>query len=108
MTGWWSLGSIAVRRHVRAGWPGVYLLADTQGVPRYGGRSDSSVQDRLMSHADAGNYRFFSVEHQRSAEQAYQRECNLYHYYRYQLDNEIHPAVPRGCGDGCPKCSYGH
>jgi predicted GIY-YIG superfamily endonuclease len=108
MSGWWSLGDIAVRRHVREGWPGVYLLADSLDVPRYIGRSDSDVRKRLLQHADAGDYRFFSVEHYRSVEDAFYRECNLYHYYRPQLDNEIHPAIPRNCGNGCPRCSYGH
>lgn len=108
MTGWWSLGDIAVRRHARSGWPGVYMLADTAELPRYVGRSDSDVQNRLLQHASSGAYRFFYVEHDRSPIDAFQRECNLYHYYRSQLDNEIHPAIPRDCGDGCPKCSYGH
>jgi hypothetical protein len=108
MTGWWSLGDIAVRRHARDGWPGVYLLADTTGFPRYVGRSDADVRNRLLQHAGVGKYRFFLVEHFRTIDGAFHRECNLYHHYRYQLDNQIHPAVPRGCGDGCPSCSYGH
>jgi hypothetical protein len=108
MTGWWSLGAVAVTRHARGGWPGVYLLADTQGVPRYVGRSDTDVRRRLLQHVDAGTYRFFLVEHDRSPNEAFWRECNLYHHYRNRLDNEIHPAVPRNCGSGCPRCAYGH
>lgn len=108
MTGYWALGERAVRRHSRSGWPGVYVLADTHGIPRYIGRSDIDVRGRLQQHVDAGNYRFFLVEHYRTPDEAYQREANLYHYYRNQLDNAIHPAVPRGCHDGCPRCSYGH
>jgi hypothetical protein len=108
MTGWWSLGEIAVRRHSREGWPGVYILADTVGFPRYVGRSDTNVRDRLLKHADSGAHRYFLVEHYRSSEAAFFRESNLYHYYRSQIENEIHPAIPRNCGDACPKCSYGH
>ena len=100
MTGWWSLGDIAVQRHAREGWPGVYLLADTQGIPRYVGRSDVNVRNRLLHHCDSGQYRYFLVEHYRSPDDAFYRECNLYHHYRNQLDNEIHPAVPRNCGSG--------
>jgi predicted GIY-YIG superfamily endonuclease len=108
MTGWWSLGDIAVQRHARTGWPGVYMLADSIDVPRYVGRSDVDVQNRLSQHAASGQYRYFLVEHLRSSTAAFHRECNLYHHYRPQLDNSIHPAVPRNCGSGCPRCSYGH
>ena len=108
MTGWWSLGGIAVERHAWKGWAGAYILADTPGVPRYVGRSDRDVQSRLLQHVDAGDYRFFYVEHDRTAVDAFLRECGWYHYYRNQLSNKIHPAIPRGCGSGCPRCSYGH
>lgn len=105
MTGWWSLGERAVVAHAWQGWAGVYRLADTPGYPRYIGRSDEDVQKRLLAHAREGRFRYFLVEHIREPDDAFHRECQLFHYYRYQLRNVIHPNRPRGCGDACPKCS---
>lgn len=108
MSGWWSLGDRAVVSHVRDGWAGVYMLADTPGIPRYVGRSDVNLRSRLRQHAAAEEYRYFYVEHHRSADDAFHRESGLYHHYIHQLDNLVHPGVPRGCRGGCPRCSYGH
>lgn len=105
MSGWFSLGERAVVAHARRRWPGVYRLADTHGIPRYIGRSDEDVQKRLLDHVRTGRYRFFWVEHIGTPDDAFHRECHLFHYYRRQLDNAIHPSRPKGCGDACPKCN---
>lgn len=86
----------------------MYILGNSQGFPRYVGRSDDDVRSRLLAHARAGEYRFFVVEHKRDSTEAFLRECGLYHYFRNQIDNKIHPQRPARCGDNCPRCSYYH
>ncbi len=106
MTGWWSLGERAVISHTWPDWPGVYMLAKSIRIPRYVGRSDDNVRGRLLKWVGSRKYSLFSVEHIRNPVEAFLRECGLYHYYRNQLDNKVHPGRPRGCRDKCPKCSY--
>ncbi len=71
---------------------------------RYIGRSDTSVERRLLQHAREGIYHYFYVDHKKTPLDAFARECNLYHYYRADLDNEVHPARPRGYRGPCPRC----
>lgn len=104
MAGPYRLTTNSVRNHVRSDWAGVYLLRNSRsGPPRYVGRSDSDVRRRLLNQARKSDYRYFTVEHKRSAREAWHREAHLYHYHKSSLDNERHPPPPAGMS--CPKCS---
>lgn len=86
------------------GHPGVYLLRNSRkGPPRYVGRSDTDIERRLLKRAREGEYKYFSVEHKETPLEAWEREANLYHYYKGKLDNEVHPKPPEGYS--CPRCS---
>ena len=85
---------------IHAGEIGVYVFLDKKDSPRYVGRSDSDLADRLQ--AWVGKYDKFWVEYHRSPRNAYYRECELFHQYRPQLDNERHPGVPKGTKWRCP------
>ncbi|MFQ5951451.1 MAG: hypothetical protein ACE5KH_05145 [Candidatus Geothermarchaeales archaeon] len=107
MSGWFPLSERSVRSHTWRGWPGVYRLAHSPyGSPvRYIGRSDTSVRRRLLRHVREGVYDYFYVEHKETPPDAFERECNLFHYYRDELHNETHPGRPRGYRGQCPRCS---
>jgi hypothetical protein len=84
--------------------PGVYLLdKSTTGAfaVNYVGRADDDIAKRLKQHATDGYYKFFQFEYQTSAKAAFDRECELYHYYP-NLDNIIHPARPKNTYYSCP------
>lgn len=103
MSGPHSLTRQTVKREAKAGSIGVYLLRNSRtGPPRYVGRSDTDVQDRLMDYVRDDDYSYFSVEHYNSTRRAWNREANLYHYHKSTLDNKRHPAAPAGMG--CPRC----
>lgn len=96
--------------------PGAYMLTRGRTASawpvQYVGRSDSSLLNRLMSHADDGVYAEFRCSHASSDTEAFQLECQMYHDYggdRGILDNEIHPDRPNGLAallySKCPGCS---
>ena len=81
---------------------GVYVFMGKGGKPKYVGRSDKDLAKRLAAWASTKNYDTFVVEYHSSERNAYLRECELYHFYNGQLDNEIHPRVPDGTNWRCP------
>lgn len=77
----------------------------------YVGRSDSCLNDRLKRHVGekyrGSTYRWFKFAYASSEEEAYNMECECYHYHggKEELDNEEHPKKPEGRTDlKCPVC----
>jgi len=88
---------------------GVYALGNqvtengTALVIRYVGRDDVDVNRRLKDWI--GSYEFFLYGHLPTAIANYEKECWLYHTFggpAGTLDNEIHPAKPKGSFVRCP------
>lgn len=87
---------------------GVYLLAsDARNLISYVGRGN--IKTRLSRHAANFKGDYFYFKRVRSEAEAFRLECELYHRYgkSNHLDNDIHPARPRGRSD-LPFCfEYG-
>lgn len=86
--------------------PGVYILLNIFKLDRRVGRSDKDLKRRLKNWV--GKYWWFKFDYCTSPKNAFERECNLYHYYGSKngaLDNENHPQRPTGTNWKCPKCS---
>jgi hypothetical protein len=84
---------------------GVYLLASNRrDYISYVGRG--SLKTRLRSHASAGRGDHFYFVEVFSDVEGFELECALFHRYgkATHLDNDIHPARPRGRTD-LPRCS---
>jgi hypothetical protein len=84
---------------------GVYLVAtDRRDYISYVGRGN--LKTRLRSHASAGRGDHFYFREVSSAEEGFELECAMFHRYGKvnHLDNEVHPARPRGRSD-LPLCS---
>lgn len=72
-------------------------------VPTYVGRG--KVQDRLYEHID-DEYKqpYFLFWYAENEEEACNKECEMYHEYIDQLENKVHPSLPKG--KKCPYCSH--
>ena len=87
--------------------PGVYVLSEKTAkgefLACYVGRADASLARRLQQHV--GNYSYFYFKECDTENGAFFSECHLFHTYGKAnfLDNEIHPAIPKG--SGLPKCA---
>jgi hypothetical protein len=71
-------------------------------IPKYVGRSDDDVNKRLKDWVD--KYPNFKYEYYSSAKAAYEKECRLYHDWKKQIDNKVHPAKSEGTDWKCPVC----
>ena len=70
-------------------------------VPKYVGRSDNDLKERLMDHVNS-NHKRFKFKYQRTKKQAFIKECENYHDLNDQIENEIHPDSPDGQSLECP------
>ena len=85
--------------------PGVYALGYMHGdefVIAYLGRADEDLAVELTNHA-RGTYPLFKFAYALSAEDAFAKQCELYHE-TVGLENDIHPNPPRGTEAMCPRC----
>ncbi len=75
-------------------------------VVEYVGRSDNDLNNRL--HDWVGDYRQFKASYFDTAQDAFKKECAIYHDFGEdeKLDNEIHPDRPDNTSWECPKCYY--
>ena len=87
--------------------PGVYALGSntpTVFYVDYIGRSDNDLNGQLKQWV-GGNYTHFKYRFFSSAEEAFMKECNLFHDFgETALDNKFHPARPNGSNWRCPRC----
>ena len=70
---------------------------------RYVGRSDDDLNGRLKYWI--GSYSAFKYGHFERVEDAFAKECQMFHDFggdRGKLDNDIHPARPKGVRCDCP------
>ena len=85
--------------------PGVYALGDIDQngafYVRLVGRSDNDVGGRLRDYL--GKYQAFMFSYYRSAREAYEKECELYHAFDPN-DNDFHPDSPANALRICPWC----
>ena len=82
-----------------------YVLghSDKKGFyPKYVGRSDTDCKGRLKKWV--GKYEQFKFKCYDAVKKAFEKECNIYHDWLKQLDNEIHPDRPDGKDWKCPRC----
>lgn len=85
--------------------PGVYALGYTRGdefVIAYLGRADDDLKAELKRY-QRGTYSLFKFAYALSAEDAFAKQCELYHQ-TVGLENDIHPNPPRGSQAMCPHC----
>ena len=86
---------------------GAYVLGrlnkEGEFVTKYVGRADKDVNERLKKRVGKG-YSYFKFAYCSSPKAAFEKECNLYHYWKKQLDNVYHPDRPIGTNWQCPQC----
>lgn len=72
------------------------LNKDSFHVPKYIGRSDRDLKERLKDHI--GNYGYFSYLLIKTPYEAYKSELANYLKFKDQLDNKEKPSKPEGYG----------
>ena len=101
----YSLTTKGVDENVPVKSAGVYALGKTKDKIFYisrTGRSDDDVNGRLKQHV--GNYSEFEFTYASCSKDAFEKECELYHYYSGAPGNIIHPARPANTNAKCPRC----
>lgn len=100
-----QLSNAGIEAVVRGVGPGAYALGEVDGAGtfrvHYVGRSDEDLNDRLKDHV--GNYSTFKYGFFNNAEDAYRKECTMYHDFS-PPGNSVHPARPKGSRLTCPVC----
>ena len=86
--------------------PGVYALDQSHDSGAfhisYVGRSDTDVNASLQERV--GKYKRFKFEYYPSAQEAYEKECTLYHDFNPPA-RIAHPSRPMGTKWKCPRCN---
>lgn len=79
-----------------------YVNAEGAFVVKYAGRSDNDLNKRLKDWV--GDYASFKYGHFKTVEAAFECECRIFHDFggTGSLDNDIHPARPKGTDHDCP------
>lgn len=100
------LNDRTIKQMVRKPQPGVFLLHTVQGgQPRFLGRDDKDVRDKLLKWLGR-SYRYFQFDYCETPEEAFHRQCELYHQFKQNLDNTRHPERPDGTEWRCPLCDF--
>jgi hypothetical protein len=107
LRGPYTLNNSTIDEKVTETSAGAYALglvnSDGAFVPKYVGRSDDDINARLKDWIGK-NYSHFKFEYYSSAKAAFEKECDLYHDWKKQLDNEQHPDRSNGTNWKCPRC----
>ena len=77
---------------------GIYFLGDLEKgkfTVRYVGRSDWSIQNRLLNHPYKMMFGFFSYQKTATIKDAFLLETENYYLYKNTLINKIHPDLPK-------------
>jgi hypothetical protein len=86
--------------------PGVialgYIGPDAAFYINFVGRSDHDVKSRLLELI--GSDSMFKLGLTASPEEAFRRECELFHSFRPPA-NRVHPGRPSNTSWVCPRCS---
>lgn len=97
-----------VKALIPEGYKGTYILYswnDGEVKPTYIGRSDTDLQRRLINHPYLNKTDFFEFHILESAEKCFLSEAALYHCFKGDLLNSIHPASPAFSTLSCPFCT---
>lgn len=91
--------------------PGVYVLGDDENgfEPKYVGRSDTSLKNRLITHNHLYNHSYFIFKYVDDEKEAFFTEAKWWHDCKdngMDLDNKIHPDAPNGSLLECPYCAF--
>lgn len=103
-----------VRTVVAPNMIGAYALGNVENgefVVKYVGRSDSSLQQRLLAHNYLYCFEYFIFQYAPTPKEAFELESRWWHDCRTNhipLKNKIHPDSPAGLGLSCPYCSFSH
>jgi hypothetical protein len=99
-----------IRRTIAANQLGNYALGyveDSTFQPKYVGRSDMDLQAELAARLPAAvNHTHFKFNYARNVREAFVQECQNYHDFVEELENEIHPDKPEGENYECPVCGH--
>jgi len=110
MYGPYALTSAQIDRVVRRISAGNYALGyvndEDKFIVQYVGRSDGDLCAELKGRLGA-KYSRFKFSYAESPRAAFDKECHNFHDFggSESLDNEIHPARPKGTLWPCPVCS---
>ena len=95
-----------IQQHVSGYLAGAYALGYSVGEGvfsvRFVGRSAEDLRHKLQIHTPARHPEFVFT-YCRSDEEAYERECELYHEF-HPRDNLVHPAAPLDSHLACKIC----
>jgi len=101
----YALNEVTIERVVDGVSPGAYALGTVGNggsfYIKYIGRADADLKRRLLDHV--GTESMFKYGFFRSVEEAFKKECELYHNFSPPR-NKLHPAAPAGSKLVCPRC----
>jgi hypothetical protein len=105
LKGPFALTEAAINQEVSQTSPGAYALDQSHESGgfhiTYVGRSDQDVNARLKEHL--GKYKRFKFEFYGTAQEAFEKECGLYHDFNPPA-KITHPERPTQSGWKCPHC----
>ena len=108
LKGPFPMGKTEIDETVTQQSPGAYALDQSHDSGpfhiTYVGRSDTDVNASLQERA--GKYKRFKFEYYATPQEAYEKECALYHDFNPPA-RIAHPARPAGMKWKCPRCSSG-
>jgi hypothetical protein len=107
LEGPFPLTKMGVENAVKLTSAGAYALGHTEAngtfIVEYVGRADEDLAKRLQDHVPEP-YQQFKAKYFPSAEEAFYKECRLYHDFPNQ-NNKVHPARSKGKNWSCPACT---
>ena len=106
MKGPFDFEEMTIDLHVTRTSAGNYALGHVNAkgfVPKYVGRADEDVYKRIKDHLGE-DYTKFMFSYAPDVKAAFEKECENYHAFSAQLNNEIHPDRPAGKKYECPFC----
>lgn len=81
------------------------IMGQNNIIPKYVGRSDNDLNKRLKDHVLEKKYTNFKYSLKTSSMAAFKKECENYHDFKEQLDNDVHPRRPDNTDWKCPRCN---
>ena len=105
LNGPFALQAVEIDREISRTSAGVYILdrSHEEGPFHisYVGRSDTDLKARLLEHG--AKYKRFKYEYHATPEEAFARECDLYHDFN-PPSTIAHPPRPHGSKWKCARC----
>jgi hypothetical protein len=100
------LNARTIKQMVLHAQPGVFLLLTVpDGPPRYLGRDDKDIREKLVKWLGR-SYRYFKFLYCETPQEAFQKQCELYHSHKRTLDNTRHPERSEGTEWRCSLCDF--